>query len=77
MAVSPNVFDKDERDEAEKMAIKAKSLAVRTNSNDRTNGQPKKGEAEPEVAEQMNLETKKKYAKGWFSQVPSRSHLQW
>ena len=67
MAVSPNIFEKDERDESENMTTKAKALAVRTGSSDGLNGmksQPKSTQAEPEIAEQMNLEAKKKYAKG-------------
>ncbi|MCJ1325373.1 TFIIH complex serine/threonine-protein kinase subunit kin28 [Thelotrema lepadinum] len=59
MAVSPNIFGK------ERMATKAKSLAVRTNSSDGLNGRSKTTRAAPEVAE-MNQDTKKKYVKGLF-----------
>ena len=74
MAVSPDIFNIDERQEFERMAIKAKSLAVRTNSSDGLNGQSKTAHAAPEVAEQMNNDTRKKYAKGLF---PKISILHW
>lgn len=63
MAVSPNIFEKEEVDESQKITTKAKSLVVRTNSTDGVNGQSKPKETEPELAEQMNEETKNKYAK--------------
>lgn len=46
-------------------AAKAKALAVRTSADGSTNGQQLvKTEAGPELAEQLNEETKQKYVKG-------------
>lgn len=51
--------------------IKAKSLAVRTNSIASTrNEQRPKTDKGPEFAEQLNEETKHKYVKGKYIELP-------
>ena len=57
MAVSPIVSDKNHQDERDKVVSKAKSLAVRG------------AKANPELAEQLNEETKNKYVKGLNRQI--------
>ena len=64
MAVSPLIIQNGTAS-TKITAAKAKALAVRTNANGSAKGeQGAKTEAGPELAEQLNEETKQKYVKG-------------
>lgn len=64
MAISPLIVQNGTAS-TKVTAAKAKALAVRTSADGSTNGQQLvKTEAGPELAEQLNEETKQKYVKG-------------
>ena len=64
MAVSPLIIQNGTAS-TKVTAAKAKALAVRTSASGSANGeQVVKTEAGPELAEQLNEETKQKYVKG-------------
>lgn len=64
MAVSPLITYSVSTNNAT-TAGKGKVVAARSSVNGSVNGEPAaKGEAEPELAEQLNEETKRRYVKG-------------
>ena len=68
MAVSPIVSDKNHQDQRDKVVTKAQSQAVR-GADDGVNGIANVTRAKPELAEQLNEETKNKYVKGLNRQI--------
>ena len=74
MAVSPVVVQKGAA-HGISTAAKAKALAVRTSTNGASQSATKTG-AEPELAEELNEETKQKYVKGGFGRgLPTGAFL--
>ena len=68
MAVSPLITHPAPSDSAT-TAGKGKTIAVRSSVNGSGHGVPTTTEAEPELAEQLNEETKRRYVKGLFISI--------